>query len=475
VLITLLIFLLISNAVCSKRDKSILYSRVVITTLIITSFLPMTDLFVLSLGKAIGLYGGLFHVQAFTHSFHIFILLISAVIIVLTTFYPRKVLIKEQQSLYKLIFSKFIYNATTISNKMAEQFRIIEYPLIIVFIISSAVWFCFLLNTTHIVVMCNILLFIYYFIYIIHLLKLFYIDESFNSPVFFFLIYLILCTFYWIFIDKDLTVLYLVSLLSIITTFMLALKNTRNLTFNSNNNVFYKLKSMFIYLFNNKKLCVIYIFTFWLTVGFVKYNILEYLFSINIEINLFIYVYITISLYLPIKILSGTISKIFMNGSLNFLFYTRSRKNFFSDICKNISFSSIFIYLFKVILYKIILLTYPDFLFNTALKAWSSINNPFEDCKRRFIDLMLSKSNKLDLMRSHILPPGNYSYDINKVLELERKMALSTEKQMKITKNLFTNLEKDAIKRGVNMGNYPWLEKNRTLYLLRFILQIYQT
>ncbi len=78
-------------------------------------------------------------------------------------------------------------------------------------------------------------------------------------------------------------------------------------------------------------------------------------------------------------------------------------------------------------------------------------------------------------MRSHILPPGNYSYDINKVLELERKMALSTEKQMKITKNLFTNLEKDAIKRGVNMGNYPWLEKNRTLYLLRFILQIYQT
>ncbi len=108
----------------------------------------MTELFVLSLGKGIGLYGGLFHVQAFTHSFHIFILLISAVIIVLTAFYPRKVLIKEQQSLYKLIFSKFIYNATTISNKMGEQFRIIEYPLIIVFIISGAV---FLISTSDLV------------------------------------------------------------------------------------------------------------------------------------------------------------------------------------------------------------------------------------------------------------------------------------------------------------------------------------
>nr|YP_009728689.1 NADH dehydrogenase subunit 2 [Sydowia polyspora]QHR85472.1 NADH dehydrogenase subunit 2 [Sydowia polyspora] len=94
----------------------------------------------MSLDKGIGIYGGLFHVTAFTQSFNIFIFIISAIILTLTSFYPRKVYIKEFSSLSRLLLGKFNYNRTKISNKMGEQFRILEYSLIIVFVLSGAVF-----------------------------------------------------------------------------------------------------------------------------------------------------------------------------------------------------------------------------------------------------------------------------------------------------------------------------------------------
>jgi len=139
-LISLLTFLLISNALSLRKDKSILFSRIVMVSLILTSFLAFNNLFVISLDKGIGIYGGLFHVTGFTQSFNIFILLISAIILTLTSFYPRKVYKEEFSSLSKLLSSKFIYNKTIISNKMAEQFRILEYSLIIVFVLCGAVF-----------------------------------------------------------------------------------------------------------------------------------------------------------------------------------------------------------------------------------------------------------------------------------------------------------------------------------------------
>jgi len=66
----------------------------------------------------------------------------------LTAFYPRKVSIKEYSSLYDLLFLKFSYNKNTISNKIGEQFRIIEYALIIVFILCGSV---FLISTADLV------------------------------------------------------------------------------------------------------------------------------------------------------------------------------------------------------------------------------------------------------------------------------------------------------------------------------------
>ena len=102
----------------------------------------------LFLNTGIGLFGGLFHSTSTTNVFHIFILLISSIILLLTSFYPRKVWLKENSSIDRLLFSKLIYYQTIIINKMGEQYKIIEYSLIIIFIITGAV---FLVSTSDLV------------------------------------------------------------------------------------------------------------------------------------------------------------------------------------------------------------------------------------------------------------------------------------------------------------------------------------
>jgi len=97
VLIYSILFILLSMAVSSdgrteqRRDKSILYSRVGIIALAYSTILSGLSLYIEGLGLGIGLYGGLFHVTSISQTFHIFIFIISAVILQLTAFYPRKV------------------------------------------------------------------------------------------------------------------------------------------------------------------------------------------------------------------------------------------------------------------------------------------------------------------------------------------------------------------------------------------------
>lgn len=107
--------------------------------MLIYSFLTALNLNIAFSNKGIGLYGGLFQATSLTQTFHIFIIAICAVILQLTAFYPRKVWVKNFSSFYKLIMSVFIYDKTNIINKMGEQFRIIEYPLILLFIITGAI------------------------------------------------------------------------------------------------------------------------------------------------------------------------------------------------------------------------------------------------------------------------------------------------------------------------------------------------
>jgi hypothetical protein len=107
-LILLLIFLLVSNAVILRQDKSILFSRVVIQSLIFASFIAFNNLYHKPLEMGIGIYGGLFNVSTLSHTFNIFIFIVSSVILIFTAFYPRKVYNQQCFSLYNI--SKLLYN-----------------------------------------------------------------------------------------------------------------------------------------------------------------------------------------------------------------------------------------------------------------------------------------------------------------------------------------------------------------------------
>ena len=142
------LFLLLSNAVTLRRDKSILFSRIGLTILLYSSLIALNSLYFISLDGGIGLYGGLFQATSITQVFHIFIFIVSAIILQLTSFYPRKVWLPEYSSLNKIFFYNLLYYRTIITNKMGEQFKIIEYPLILLFIVIGAV---FLVSTSDLV------------------------------------------------------------------------------------------------------------------------------------------------------------------------------------------------------------------------------------------------------------------------------------------------------------------------------------
>jgi NADH-ubiquinone oxidoreductase chain 2 len=145
-LILSIISTLLSNAVNVRRDLSILYNRIAILILAYCIITDLTSLSVVS--KGIGIHGGLLIITNISQIFHIFIYLIGALILVLTSFYPRKVWSEDYSSLKDILLSKFIYYNTKILNKMGEQFKIAEYPLILLFIISGAI---FLISTNDLI------------------------------------------------------------------------------------------------------------------------------------------------------------------------------------------------------------------------------------------------------------------------------------------------------------------------------------
>jgi NADH-ubiquinone oxidoreductase chain 2 len=138
-LIISIISVLLSNAVNIRRDISILYNRIAILILIYCILNDISSLTVVT--KSIGLHGGLLLVTNITQIFHIFIFLLSILILTLTSFFPRKLLGKPNNLISENIISD-------ITNKMGEHLRIIEYPLIILFIITGAI---FLVSTNDLI------------------------------------------------------------------------------------------------------------------------------------------------------------------------------------------------------------------------------------------------------------------------------------------------------------------------------------
>ena len=122
-----ILLLLLSNAVTLRRDKSILYSRIAIIILSYSFLNGFISLLFKSFKRGIGLFGGLFHATIITHVFQLFILLISIVILQLTAFFP-------------FVYKVHKGDGEEITDKKGEQFKIIEYPLILLFIINGALF-----------------------------------------------------------------------------------------------------------------------------------------------------------------------------------------------------------------------------------------------------------------------------------------------------------------------------------------------
>lgn len=141
-----IITLLLSNAVNLRRDISILYNRIAMIILVYCILNDLASLAVVT--KGLGLHGGLLLMTNVSQIFHIFVFVISILILSLTSFYPRKVWVAESSTLGNLLFTTFSYYNTKIINKMGEQFKIIEYPLILLFIITGAI---FLMSTNDLV------------------------------------------------------------------------------------------------------------------------------------------------------------------------------------------------------------------------------------------------------------------------------------------------------------------------------------
>src|SRR5277367_2779147 len=126
-ILTFLLLLLFSNGLTIRPDTSILYSRIGLLIVFYSIISSMLSFHITYLQKGIGLYNGLFNVTPITHSFQIFILLVCGVILLMTGFYPRKKYKGDSTSLLD-----------TLTKKVSEQFTIIEYALIIIFVITGA-------------------------------------------------------------------------------------------------------------------------------------------------------------------------------------------------------------------------------------------------------------------------------------------------------------------------------------------------
>jgi NADH-ubiquinone oxidoreductase chain 2 len=143
VLLSSIFSLLLSNSLAFRRDIAILYSRIGILVLFYCIYLSYNNLYITYLDNGIGLFGGLFYISSITQSFHILIFFISLLILNMTGFYPRKLISNEYMSFFKLLFTKLHFiKKLSVSNiilKKGEQYTILEYTLILLFIIMGSV------------------------------------------------------------------------------------------------------------------------------------------------------------------------------------------------------------------------------------------------------------------------------------------------------------------------------------------------
>ena len=137
-----------SNAVNNRRDSSILYSRISILILLSSLIILYNNFFNDFLLNGIILYNGLLCIENFMIIFILFIILLSIGIISINSVFPiKKINFINLNVIIKFIFNSFYSDSIQkdnekikVKNYMSEQYRIIEYPLIILFCIIGAIF-----------------------------------------------------------------------------------------------------------------------------------------------------------------------------------------------------------------------------------------------------------------------------------------------------------------------------------------------
>jgi NADH-ubiquinone oxidoreductase chain 2 len=119
----------------NRRDSSIIYSRISIIIIINTILLLYIIFNINFSSRGLILYNGYIDIKNYILIFIIFILIVSAIIISINSVYPRQIFIKNTT-----INNKYVQNLTNVINKMSDQYRIIEYPLILLFCIMGVIF-----------------------------------------------------------------------------------------------------------------------------------------------------------------------------------------------------------------------------------------------------------------------------------------------------------------------------------------------
>ena len=128
---------MLSNSLTIEESRSLLYSRTATlifkSCVIIALQISLTDL-----NCVIGIFGGLFSITCITHTFQILIFIITAIILLLTGFYARRIVDCDCNS--KLYISDINDTIVEKLNLKSKESKIIEYPLLLLFIITGGVF-----------------------------------------------------------------------------------------------------------------------------------------------------------------------------------------------------------------------------------------------------------------------------------------------------------------------------------------------
>lgn len=127
-IILTIFFLILSTSFNIRRDVSLYNSRICMLIQFYCIYISYNNLFIKYLYESVGILGGFFNISSISIIFHLLIFVLSLIIISITGFYSRKCQNTNQ-----------LKKNTTVINKKGEQYTIVEYSLIIQFIITGSI------------------------------------------------------------------------------------------------------------------------------------------------------------------------------------------------------------------------------------------------------------------------------------------------------------------------------------------------